>query len=211
VAAIPSSAAAIPSSGVASDPPAKLKNPMSQLIKDTLNISDGLTDHGKIDLRMAYAKYLAIQDVDKRLAKMRTDKTWTQKSTFTDIIQVFMSKSVYHRSPAKIFPLAPSYPLMEKWLLNTEDAPTNDEVWKGKKQTYDNLSAILSLYTQKKGKAKDGNSADKKGKKKLQDDSFPDSSEEIAKKKRKEKEKEKEKSKKRGDSSKKGSSSKSGY
>ena len=200
---------AIPSSGVASDPPAKLKNPMSQLIKDTLNISDGLTDHGKIDLRMAYAKYLAIHDVDKRLAKMRTDRTWTQKSTFTDIIQVFMSKTVYHRSSAKIFPLAPRYPLMEKWLLNTEDAPTNDQVWKGKKQTYDNLSAILSSYIQKKEKEKDDNSADKKGKKKHQDDSFPDPSEEIAKKK--EKEKGKGKSKKTGGSSKKGSSSKSGY
>ena len=176
-----------------------IKNPVSQLIRTTLNIPFHLTqlsDH-KSDLRIAYAKYLAIFDTLDVLDKMRKANTWTQKSTFTDVVEVFMSKSVYHRAPSKIFPSVPNYPLMEKWLLNTDDAPSAVEVWRGKSQTYEHLQEILKSYLEQEGKS--GSSSDRKGKKRQ--DHSPDTSE-IAKKK-------KGKGKKTGDSKKKGSSSKS--
>jgi hypothetical protein len=153
----------------------KLKNSVSQLIRTTLNVPFHLTqlNDNKSDLRMAYTKYLAILDTVECLDKMRAAGTWTQKSTLTDVVEVFMSKSVYHRNPSKIFPLVPNYPLMEQWLLNTDDAPSTAKVWKGKKQTYENLSEILELHSQKEGKS--GSSSDKKGKK-HQDDPPPASS-----------------------------------
>jgi hypothetical protein len=189
-----------------SDPtpgPTKLKNPVSQLIMDTLNISPELTqlNKNKADLRMAYSKYLGILDTVQRLAEMTSDKTWTQKSTLTDVVEVFMSKTVYHRNPAKIFPLVSKYPLMEEWFLDPKNGPTTKEVWGDKKQTYENLSGILKSYTKNKGKG--GSSVDRKGKKRQEDPSSEPEEEEIAKKK--------EKGKKIEGSNKKGSSSKSRY
>ena len=160
---------------------------------------------------MAYAKYLAIHTTKETLENMRRAGTWKQKSNEADVVEVFMSKTVYHRNPAKIFPSVPLHPLMEKWLLNTDDAPTTFDMWKGKKQTYDNLWAILKAHVGEKSNS----SPNKKGKKR-QDDSSPhhsskgtkrqedlasDSAEEVARRRGK--------AKKTGGNSKKGSSSKS--
>ena len=190
---------------------------MSELIRLTLNIPFHLTrlnDH-KFDLRMAYRQYLTIIDAEESLENMRRAGTWKQKSTFTDIVEVFMSKTVYHRNPSKVFPSVPLYPLMEKWLLNEDGAPTHFEVWKGQRQTYENLNEIIKMYVL--GQEKKSSASNRKGKKR-QEDSSPrhstkgkqrqqdlasDSAGEMSKKKGQGK------GKKTGDSSKKGSSSKS--
>jgi len=193
----------------------ELKNPISQLIMTTLDISFQLTqlNKGKLDLRMAYAKYLAINDTNETLAKMRRAGTWTEKSTSTDVVEVFLSTTVFHRTYSKIFPSVPRYPLMEKWLLNADGAPTAAEIWKGRKQTYENLDQILQTYSLEP-KDRSGPSSSKKGKKHQDDSPLPDSSkgkkrqehsfsdsEKMTKKKVNEK--------KKGNSGKKGDSSKS--
>jgi hypothetical protein len=180
---------------------------VSQLIRVTLNIPFHLTklnDNNKFDIRMAYTKYLAILDTEERLNEMRRAGTWKQKATFTDIVDIFMSKTVYHRSPSKIFPSVPLYPLMEKWLQGTDDAPTTSEIWGGKRQTYDNLQEIIELYVEasnKKGKKRQEDSGSDMTKKK-KEKKLEDSGSDMMKKK---------KEKKSEGTSKKGSSSKSRY
>jgi hypothetical protein len=130
---------------------------------------------------VAYAKYVAIKSTTQRLKKMRKEGTWNQKMPTNDeIVEVFMSKSAYFRSHQKIFPAVPNFPLMEKWLLVEDDAPTDAAVWGQKRQTFDNLKAILAAHSAA-GKKEKGGPPDRKGKKRHQEDPSSDSSEKVVK------------------------------
>lgn len=76
-----------------------------------------------------------------------TEGAWPhQKLTNDDIIEVFVSKSAYFRSYAKIFPLVKQYPAMEKWLRNDNNGPTTFEVWGNAKQSFESLKVVLDKF-----------------------------------------------------------------
>jgi hypothetical protein len=81
--------------------------------------------------------------------------------TNDEIVQVFMSKTVYYRNYHKIFPKVSKGSALKKWLANTNDASDNLEVWSTYKLTFDNLQKILSA--QKKRKETSPNRKGKKG------------------------------------------------
>ena len=62
---------------------------------------------------MAYVKYLAIVDTLEKLSRLSAKRTWKHNNTNDNVVEVFVSKSVYFRNHAKVFPLLVHYPAME--------------------------------------------------------------------------------------------------
>ena len=170
--------------------------PIQLLIKETLHIPDHLTSKfNSGDIRVAYARYLAIGDARRRLSKLSTDGTWTQKlPTLQDVAGLFGGKSTYWNH-CDVFAEVPKFPVVEKWLLNEDDAPPDAVLWGSKRPTYQKLKELV------KAKETKGKGKSKKGKKRQENSPVEDSSEEMTDKKGK--------GKKRSDGEKKGSSSKS--
>lgn len=156
------------------EPPTKSE--IQLLIQETLDIPEHLTsrfNHG--DIHMAYTRYLAVEDAQRRINKMRTDGTWTErKPTLQEFAGLFMSKSSYFNQK-QVFSLVPNYPEVEKWLLNLEDAPSDAALWGAKRVTFERLKKKV----EKGGKGK--HSSTKKGKERQIE--YESSSEKIADKK----------------------------
>lgn len=186
----------VPASAPAPAPAHPALTPLQTLIKETLDIPDHLTSNfNKGDIRMAYSRFLAIADARKKLSKLSTDGIWTQKlPTLQDVAGLFASKSTYFNHN-QIFAQVHNFPLVEKWLLNEDDAPSDSVLWGSKKPTYQKLKQLVKPEGKKK--------KEKKGKKR-QDTSSSEQSPERMKDK-------KGKGKKGEDNGKKGSSSKSRY
>jgi hypothetical protein len=177
------------------------KPELQRLIMDTLEIpAHQTTAYNKGDIRMAYTRYLAVQNAQKRLSKLCDDGTWTLKMPILeDIAGVFGSKSAYFNHN-QLFASVHKHPGVQKWLERADDAPTDGKLWGGKKPTFGKLEAIMEKNERKLKKSEKKSEHDKKGKK-CQDNSSSESLEKITKKKGKGKEE---------GASKKGSSSKSG-
>jgi hypothetical protein len=155
-------------SGSGSNETPYIKGPMQHILIETFNIPAHLTHRQNVsDLHVAYAKYLAIQDVVERLGQMELAATWTHKKpVLEDIVQVFMSKSGYFNCSHQFFPHISVILGMKDWLANKEGAPATAEVWGDKKPSYTSLEEILDQYNGSSGnKGKKGNKGNK-GKKK---------------------------------------------
>ena len=155
------------------------------LIINALGITRGLALHEKGDIRVAYAKYMAIKKAIRQLNAMKKAGTWTAKlPTLQEVSGIFVSKSAFFNNYHRVFPNVPLYPAMERWLLNEEDVT----VWGGARPTFDNLDKILKSHGAPSASGKKG------GKKKKGSPSG--SEEEVVKGKGKGKAKEKGKGKK---------------
>ena len=126
---------------------------MRDLIVTALRIPDHLIDHKKGgDMRVAYAKYLAIRDALDNLSLMSGSGTWKHNNIHDDVIEVFVSKSVYFRNHANVFPLLVHYPAMKGWFEKTADTVEADRatadavVWGSEKHSFDNLRKILTAH-----------------------------------------------------------------
>jgi hypothetical protein len=115
---------------------------IQELIASTLDIPSHLSDRKTGDIRMAYARYLALLAAIATIHKMSVARQWTQRFQ-PMMMSFFMSKSSYFKNHDKVFPLVDRYPAMEKWLLNTDDAPNDVTVWNYAKPTFTNLKKIL--------------------------------------------------------------------
>jgi hypothetical protein len=75
--------------------------------------------------------------------------SWSQgQLTGDDLVELFVSKSVYHANYTKLFPKAKEYAELEKWLDGSKDAPSNFELFGVEKQlyTFKDLKTILETY-----------------------------------------------------------------
>jgi hypothetical protein len=126
---------------------------IQDLIVIALGIPDHLIDRKKGgDMRVAYAKYLAVLDALDNLSLMSGSGTWKHPNTHDDVIEVFVSKSVYFRNHAKVFPLLVHYPAMKEWFEKTADTVEADRatadavVWGSEKHSFDSLRKILTAH-----------------------------------------------------------------
>ena len=120
--------------------------PMQKILIDTFEISPHLLERKKTtDLRLTYAKYLAIQKMIEDVGAMERAATWThqQKPTIGDIAEVFMSRSGYFHRPAQLFPKVVKGSELKKWLEGGEDAPAESDVWGDIKPSFKNLEDML--------------------------------------------------------------------
>jgi len=122
-------------------------SPTQNLIVNALGINCGLAQHERGDIRMAYAKYMAIIDAVKQLKDMKAAGTWTAKlPTLQEISAIFVSKSSFFSNHHKVFPMVPLFPAMQEWLLDGDDAPEAVKVWGSAKHTFGNLEKILESH-----------------------------------------------------------------
>ena len=141
--------------------------PLQLFIKETLGIPDHLTStFNKGDMRMAYTRYLAVQDARRRLSQLRADGTWTQKlPSLEEASGVFFRKTTYFNH-SWIFAKVSDFHSVEQWLLGEEDAPSDSKLWGSKRPTYAKLEELVGLQEeQPKSKKKKGKKGDnsKKG------------------------------------------------
>lgn len=101
----------------------------------------GGANRSKGNIQEAYAIYKLILKADAK--RIRNMATLPKRYTLNDIIQLFMSPSAYYNNSHKIFSKLGSYPEMEKWLQNDEDAPTRISVWGTQKPSFEHLNEIL--------------------------------------------------------------------
>lgn len=134
-----------------------------------LKISQSLIVRPKVaHLRISYAKYLGYLQAQIDMHQMVADGTWTLKTlTGDELIEVFVSKSVWHANYSKLFPRVKNFPLLVKWLGNVADAPSNMEIFGVEKGTYTfkDLKEVLERMEEAKVKQ---NKRGEKGKGKRQ-------------------------------------------
>ena len=108
------------------------------------------------------------------MQRMISGGTWTLGDIKHDIlVDVFISKSVWHENYTKYFPLVEKYPQLQRWLENEDGAPSGLEVFGVVKAAYkfaDLKRVIEELAKSAKGKRKardsgGGEASDKKTKK----------------------------------------------
>jgi hypothetical protein len=83
-----------------------------------LNIPPALITRPKVvDVRLAYSKYKAFNQAQTEMYRMVADGTWSIKVPATDeLVEVFVSKSVWHQNYTKVFPSAKTFPKVLAWL-----------------------------------------------------------------------------------------------
>ena len=126
---------------------------IQDIIVTTLGIPDHLIDYKNGgDIHVAYAKYLGVLNALDKLSLLSGSGTWKHNNTHDDVIEVFVSKSVYFRNHANVFPLLVHYPAMKGWFEKTADTVEADRatadavVWGSEKHSFDNLRKILTAH-----------------------------------------------------------------
>jgi hypothetical protein len=145
----------------------KVKTPNSEIIS-LLGISLALTTRPKfVDLRLAYSKYIAYLRAQTEMHRMIHDGTWTlDPVSADDLVEIFVSKSVYHANYSKLFGKAQEYPQIMSWLRNDNDCSSSYDVFGVQKSlyTFRDLKAVLEGLDPKSGESSG------KGKRKAGDD-----------------------------------------
>src|SRR6202042_1132145 len=85
--------------------PGPAKSAIQELLIITLKIPIHLTDRSNKDkgnIRMAYAKYVALLAALSSMSALVTSGTWTHPTVANDdMIEIFMSKSAYFKNHSK--------------------------------------------------------------------------------------------------------------
>jgi hypothetical protein len=98
---------------------------------------------------LAYAKYLGFLSAQAEMHRMISDGSWTLGKVNSDtLIEVFVSKSVWHAHYSKLFPHVKRFPNLLKWLENGDDAPSSVDIFGVVKAGYSfkDLRVILAHY-----------------------------------------------------------------
>ena len=134
-------------------------NPFRDNLITILNIPKSLSERpkGNVDIRLAWGKYQGIQAAKSLFYRMKNDGTWTESQVLADdIVELFVSKTVFHRSYQRLFPQASNFPELKAWLEQGLDAPSDRDVWDNVKSiyTFADLEKILERLEKKVKKAK---------------------------------------------------------
>lgn len=111
--------------------------PFKHHLMNILGIPDHLSNRADRNLHFAYQKYKAYIQACQTLSKRISDGTWPgKKPSGTDLIEIFLSKSMWfsHYKPA--FSKVSNYPLMVEWLENEEEKPSDLDAWGIEKAMY---------------------------------------------------------------------------
>ena len=157
-----------PSDMPAIDAPVPTAEPqtLQQQLITHLNIPLALTARPKhVEIHVAYAKYLGVLSAQTNMNRMIADGIWPFQLLNTDtLVEIFVSKSVWYTHYVKLFPRAQKFPDLVKWLECADDAPSGGSIFGVDKQTYNfkDLKNVLEMLEI---------NANKKGKKRMRDDS----------------------------------------
>lgn len=112
-------------------------DPEKLRLLDLLGIAHHLENQDDITLRFAYQKYIAYYEALDTLAKMCEEHTWPgRRPSDTTVIELFVSKSMWHKYYKPLFGQAHNHADMEKWLQNAENKLSSVVVWGIQKSQY---------------------------------------------------------------------------
>ena len=114
-------------------------NPFRDNLMIRLDIPESLSKcpKGNVDIHLAWGKYKGIQAAQGLYYRMKNDGTWAEPPiSIDDIMELFVSKTVFHRNYWKLFPLVTKFPALEAWLEQGSDAPLDGDVWVDVKTVY---------------------------------------------------------------------------
>ena len=99
-----------------------------------------MNQEGKVPLTLAYERYKACNKATQDFSKMKAAGTWPTTCslpTATDLIEIFISKSMWHQYYVALFSNISRYPDMVEWLgEDGEDRPSSVDVWGFQKNSY---------------------------------------------------------------------------
>jgi hypothetical protein len=99
-----------------------------------------MNQEGKVPLTLAYERYKACNKAMQDFNKMKSAGTWPTTCplpTATDIIEIFISKSMWHQYYVAFFSNISKYPDMVEWLEEDgEDRPSSVDLWGFQKTSY---------------------------------------------------------------------------
>lgn len=102
-----------------------------------LGIPSHLSGPADKNLPLAYTKYKAYLQATATLDKMIAAGTWSgKKPNNTEIIELFVSKSMWHSHYKPGFTGISQYPTMVQWLENDKNSPSDLETWGVEKSVY---------------------------------------------------------------------------
>lgn len=143
-----------------------LRNPRTRKIDEDLvrdltmhNIDVDLnlcTNSDKPDLHIIYQRYIAANEINKQVSKMRQERSWKSKEvpSRTDVINLFVAKTTWHAFYATRIPAAEKHEEMRAWLSQEPDCMSDEELWGEEKDKYTmaDLEKWLDLKNGAKGK-----------------------------------------------------------
>lgn len=102
-----------------------------------LSISPSLTERKEKGIRIAFQKYKAYIEASQTVDRMVTEGNWPgKKPSSTDLIEIFVSKSVWHSHYKPFFSKIPNHPEMVAWLEEEEGHLSDLELWGVQKHTF---------------------------------------------------------------------------
>jgi hypothetical protein len=115
---------------------AKSENNHSDLVT-ALSIPVHLTNSSTPGLCAAYLRWKGYQEAHARLDRMVADGSWKgPQPTLGEIACCFVKHSTWHQNYKPNFKSISDYPDMVRWLDQTDDAPTDMELWGYAKDRY---------------------------------------------------------------------------
>jgi hypothetical protein len=128
----------------ASIAPASVAVGKGQLSKNELisllGIPEQLTKYVKSPgLKLNYARYKACLTAQGTLGKKLKDGSWpldVKKPTVTEIVELFVSKSYWHKYMTPAFHDISHHPLIMEWLEDLENGPSDIDVWGAVQTSY---------------------------------------------------------------------------
>lgn len=125
-----------------------------------------------IGLRVYYAKYQACLKAMDLMQKKFREGTWPALKTVnrTSLIEVFVSKTMWHSHVHKYFKKIGDYPQMQIWLEGGDDTSDDLELWGVKKSSYTFIDLVTYMKEEDKLRAKKGKGKAKKDEKEGNDE-----------------------------------------
>jgi hypothetical protein len=158
-----------------------------------------LRDSSKVEggLQLYYKKYQTCIEALSTSERMANAGEWViRKPSETEVVELFIGKTMWHSHFKKMFSRVPKYPEMQRWLNDEEDALPAIDIWGEEKSSYTfkDLSAWMEKEDNKarkkgKGKAKEVYKGKKKGRRVDTSSDSDEFSEDEKKKKKKKKKK----------------------
>lgn len=106
-------------------------------LMDRLGVDHAVAETSDRGLLASYQKYKAVLLAEKNLLDQVADRTWKgEKPTKKELIELFVSNSMWHSHYIPNFTKVSQYPLLQKWLEDKGDRPSNFELWGFEKATY---------------------------------------------------------------------------
>ncbi|KAK2459267.1 hypothetical protein APHAL10511_008716 [Amanita phalloides] len=136
---------------------------------DLLRVSDRVEG----GLQLYYKKYQTCIQALSTAESMTSAGEWAiRRPSDTEIVELFIGKTMWHSHLKKIFPKVPKYPEMQKWLNEEEDALPTIDIWGEEKNSFSFKDLVVWMEEEDnkvkrkgKGKAKAEHKRGRKGKK----------------------------------------------